>query len=76
MPRWSVWPRGLTNVTRAARPCFGGVERIVPLYERLVRKTTFDSRLAFVKISSYEGTESTGEVKQQFGVDSISRGAT
>ena len=35
----------------------------------LVRKTTFDSRLAFVKISSYEGTESTGQVKQQFGVD-------
>ena len=26
----------------------------------LVRKTTFDSRLAFVKISSYEGTQSTG----------------
>ncbi len=35
----------------------------------LVRKTTFDSQLAFVKISSYEGTESTGSVKQQFGVD-------
>ena len=35
----------------------------------LVRKTTFDSQLAFVKISSYEGTESTGNVKQQFGVD-------
>ena len=35
----------------------------------LVRKTTFNSQLAFVKISSYEGTESTGNVKQQFGVD-------
>ena len=35
----------------------------------LVRKTTFDSQLAFVKISSYEGTQSTGVVKQQFGVD-------
>ena len=35
----------------------------------LVRKTTFDSQLAFVKISSYQGTESTGEVKQQLGVD-------
>ncbi len=35
----------------------------------LVRKTTFNSQLAFVKISSYEGTESTGLVKQQFGVD-------
>ena len=35
----------------------------------LVRKTTFNSQLAFVKISSYEGTESTGNVNQQFGVD-------
>lgn len=35
----------------------------------LVRKTTFDSQMAFVKISSYEGTESTGVVKQQLGVD-------
>lgn len=35
----------------------------------LVRKIDFDSRLAFVKLSSYEGTESTGEVKQQLGVD-------
>ena len=35
----------------------------------LVRKINFDSRLAFVKLSSYEGTQSTGEVKQQLGVD-------
>lgn len=35
----------------------------------LVRKTKFDCQLAFVKISSYEGTQSTGVVKQQFGVD-------
>ena len=35
----------------------------------LVRKTTFNSQLSFVKISSYEGTESTGKVKQQIGVD-------
>ena len=35
----------------------------------LVRKTTFDCRLAFVKISSYEGTESTGTIKQQLGID-------
>lgn len=35
----------------------------------LVRKITFDSQLAFVKISSYDGTESTGEVKQQLGID-------
>ncbi len=35
----------------------------------LVRKTTFDSRLAFVKISSYEGTQSTGSIKQHLGID-------
>ena len=35
----------------------------------LVRKIDFDSRLAFVKLSSYEGTQSTGEVKQHLGVD-------
>lgn len=35
----------------------------------LVRKIDFDSRLAFVKLSSYEGTQSTGEVRQELGVD-------
>ncbi len=35
----------------------------------LVRKVNFDSRLAFVKISSYEGTQSTGNVKQHLGID-------
>ena len=35
----------------------------------LVRKTTFDCRLAFVKISSYDGTQSTGAVKQHLGID-------
>ena len=35
----------------------------------LVRKVNFESQLAFVKISSYDGTESTGNVKQPFGVD-------
>ena len=35
----------------------------------LVRKTDFNSQLAFVKISSYEGTQSTGKVQQQMGVD-------
>ena len=34
----------------------------------LVRKTTFDSRLAFIKISSYEGTQSTGNIKQPLGI--------
>ena len=35
----------------------------------LIRKVSFDNELAFVKISSYEGTDSTGNVKQQLGVD-------
>ena len=35
----------------------------------LVRKTTFPSQLAFIKISSYEGTQSTGKVEQQLGRD-------
>lgn len=35
----------------------------------LVRKVTFDNEVAFVKISSYEGTESTGKVKQHLGID-------
>ena len=35
----------------------------------LVRKISFNSQVAFVKISSYEGTESSGEVKQQLGID-------
>ena len=35
----------------------------------LVRKVTFDSQMAFVKISSYSGTESTGKVSQQLGID-------
>ena len=35
----------------------------------LVRKISFDSQLAFVKISSYNGTESTGNVEQQLGVN-------
>ena len=35
----------------------------------LVRKVNFENQLAFVKISSYNGTESTGDVKQLIGVD-------
>ena len=35
----------------------------------LVRKTTFNNEITFVKISSYEGTESTGTVKQKLGID-------
>mgnify|MGYP003467967310 CR=1 FL=1 len=31
----------------------------------LVRKTTFDSEMTFVKVSSYSGTESTGKVKME-----------
>lgn len=35
----------------------------------LTRKTTFASEIAFVKISSYDGVQSTGEVKQHLGID-------
>ena len=35
----------------------------------LVRKTTFDCRLAFVKISSYDGTQSTGNIKQHLDIE-------
>ena len=35
----------------------------------LVRKVNFDNQVAFVKISSYVGTESTGRVTQQLGID-------
>ena len=35
----------------------------------LVRKVTFDNELTFVQISSYEGTQSTGNIKQKLGID-------
>ena len=35
----------------------------------LVRKTTFDNEIVFVRISSYEGTQSTGVVQQKLGID-------
>lgn len=35
----------------------------------LVRKVVFHNQVAFVKLSSYEGTSSTGNVKMKLGVD-------
>ncbi len=35
----------------------------------LVRKVNFDNEVAFVKLSSYQGTESTGNVRQQLKLD-------
>ena len=35
----------------------------------LVRKTTFDSEMTFIKVSSYSGTESTGKVKMESGLN-------
>ena len=35
----------------------------------LVRKIDFESQVTFVKMSSYNGTESTGNVTQQLGID-------
>ena len=35
----------------------------------LARKTTFNNEVTFVQISSYEGTQSTGTIKQKLGID-------
>ena len=35
----------------------------------LVRKTNFNNEVTFVQISSYEGTQSTGTIKQKLGID-------
>ena len=35
----------------------------------LVRKVDFNNQMAFVKISSYSGTESTGQVKKKLGIN-------
>ena len=35
----------------------------------LVRKVDFNTQMAFVKISSYSGTESTGQVKKKLGIN-------
>ena len=35
----------------------------------LVRKTNFNNEITFVQISSYEGTQSTGSIKQKLGID-------
>lgn len=51
-------------------PIFVGVlNGSVMFLADVIRKTTFDNELAFVKISSYEGTQSTGTIKQKLGID-------
>ncbi|MBQ7856023.1 MAG: hypoxanthine phosphoribosyltransferase [Alistipes sp.] len=35
----------------------------------LVRKVSFDNEIAFTQLSSYAGTQSTGEVKRKLGID-------
>ena len=35
----------------------------------VVRKLTFQNEIAFMQISSYEGTQSTGEIRQKLGID-------
>lgn len=35
----------------------------------LMRKIEFNNEIAFVKISSYEGTQSTGRIRQHLGID-------
>ena len=60
----------LTERYEGKTPIFLGVLSGAFLFlSDLVRKTKFDCRLAFVKISSYEGTQSTGNIKQHLGID-------
>ena len=35
----------------------------------LVRKTNFNNEVTFVKVSSYQGTQSTGTITQKLGID-------
>ena len=52
------------------RPIFLGVlSGSFHFLSDLVRKVDFESQVTFVKLSSYNGTESTGNVTQQLGVD-------
>lgn len=62
--------RALNERYKGRTPVFVGVLSGAFLFlSDLVRKVTFNNQVTFVKISSYEGTESSGEVKQQLGVD-------
>lgn len=62
--------RALNERYKGRTPVFVGVLSGAFLFlSDLVRKVTFNNQVAFVKISSYEGTESSGEVKQQLGID-------
>ena len=55
---------------RGRTPIFLGVlSGSFLLLSDLVRKVTFDSQMAFIKISSYSGTQSSGQVTQQLDVD-------
>ena len=55
---------------RGRNPIFLGVVSGSFLFlSDLVRKVTFDSQMAFIKISSYSGTQSSGQVTQQLDVD-------
>ncbi len=60
-----------TDYATASRPpIFVGVlNGSVIFLSDVIRKVTFDNEITFVKISSYEGTQSTGCVKQKFGID-------
>lgn len=54
----------------AQPPIFVGVlSGAVVFLTDVIRKTTFNNELAFVQISSYEGTQSTGTIKQKLGID-------
>lgn len=54
----------------AKAPIFVGVLKGSYMFlADLVRKITFNNEIVFVQISSYEGTQSTGEIKQKLGID-------
>jgi hypoxanthine phosphoribosyltransferase len=42
----------------------------------LMKKVNIPSQLSFVKVSSYEGTASTGKIKQLIGIDEEIKGRT
>ncbi len=51
-------------------PIFIGVLNGAFIYlADIVRKVSFDNEIAFMQISSYEGTQSTGKITQKLGID-------
>ncbi len=69
-----------TNVTRVAKEITNDLSEKAPVFiclltgaflfaADLIRKLSFECNIAFVKLSSYKGTQSTGNVTQILGLD-------